>query len=461
MEFPYVKVKNGQSQYADIDLRTPKAVEARYVKTKGFEGNPFVEALPQIQHIYVRNDTVPPSAAELHRLSSYQREMLITRITDFRTMLPFYDDLAYELRRTMLEAYSAVGGKHEQKKRVSRSREKANNGFALLGIPGSGKTCAVNENLEQYPQTIIHHINGDVCMQLPYLYIPGVRNAGLHELYKAIGKAVDIALDNGNHAYEEEIENLRNLEKESECIVRLLENFHVGIVILDEVQNVVSDRKHENSLDTMISICNESNTGICVIGTEDSFYELFGENSSGRISDLIVASGYCQNYDETRRIVKELFSLGYIDDREPREEVILAFYQICGGVIEYLVRLYYYIAKRYAEGKETPALNAVYVKMIANMDLRIFQRSVARLLKSTDLEQIQRRRVISDMEEYVKKQKRRVPVVCNPESLLGYLTPADDKDAILPERENDIPINTEVVLYKLLAPKYDDEDEEY
>lgn len=459
MDSPYVKVKNGQSQYADIDLRMHKAVQARYVRTRGFEGKPYVEALPNIQHVSVNNESVMQSAMELQYMSQRQRDMAISRINDFRAILPFYDDLAYEVRRTMLEAYSASDSTFRDRKRIARSRGKEKNGFALLGISGSGKTCSINATLEQYPQTIVHHINGDVRIQIPYLYIPGTRYSSLHELYKSIGQAVDLALDNGNHSYEEGIDNLHNHKKERVCIARLLKNYHVGIVVLDEVQNLVSVRGNERPLDTMLSVCNESKTGIGLVGAEDAFYELFGMGESARITDLIVASNYCQNYKETDRIVKELFSLGYIDNFEPSKEIVSLFEDICGGIVEYLVRLYYYIVKEYVTNRKK-SVDEAYVQKIADRDLRIFQKSVDRLLTSTDLEQIQRRSVLSDMREYARKQNKRSSVICDVVSKLPYEKISGDKGAIMPKKESETPINTEAVLYKLLASERDDDEDE-
>lgn len=160
------------------DLETTRAVDALYVPSRQYPGNPLIEALPsemradEITVFYNRRISVP-TEKELREMDAYDKIEDIYMLEDLRLPLPFIQDLELSFHGSLCRSYSKrvfmqdenasirqfIKNKETSvsRKLVIRNESDAPAGFALLGPSGCGKTTCLNMMLSHYPQVIYHN----------------------------------------------------------------------------------------------------------------------------------------------------------------------------------------------------------------------------------------------------------------------------------------------------------------
>ena len=394
-----------------------------------FNGNLFIEALPfakSEEEVKMTFNRIPelPNKKDFQKLPEQIQEMALSKLEGFRIALPFHVDIEKEFNRTLVESYAGrvltkaqnyelmvegVPYKVSHKLRAYHSGE-ATNGFAMLGVAGSGKSTAMNMVLDHYPQVIIHEFKDETVVQIVYLFVTCETNSNFNALYKSIAEAIDNALGNGNNACAREIENIRSggLGAKSAKIREFVEQYSIGIIIFDEIQNIDLRSTRENSLEALLTLNNTTHVGLGVLGTEDAFYDLFSKDRTvRRFSAFIAASRYCKNYKTFINIINGLF-LTQIFETEvyPSADIIKAFYDESDGVIAHAVLLYYYILKDYISRKTKPEVTAAYVYKIGKTSRKIIHDRIMKNHESTFKSNVARNKVISEMNSYGETEER-------------------------------------------------------
>ena len=89
MKYKYTPLKEGARQYDDIDLKYEKIVNAKYVDTIVYRGNPYIEALPlakSAEEVIETFNTLPalPSPDEFKRCPIQIQDMILSKLKDYR-----------------------------------------------------------------------------------------------------------------------------------------------------------------------------------------------------------------------------------------------------------------------------------------------------------------------------------------------------------------------------------------
>lgn len=426
--YTYKKLRPGERQYDDINLANQKIVKAKYVDTHFYRGNPYIEALPfastadEIQRTYSRIPALPKSV-DFFKLSPQIQEMALQKIKDFRIALPFYPEAETEFSNTLIESYSSrmphridddlvvegVSYKVNHSLKAIHSGE-ATNGFAMLGLSGSGKSTAMNIILDHYPQVIIHDFPEERIVQIVYLYVTCEPNSNFNSLYESIAKAIDTALGNGNCIYQNMIARMNKggLGAKSQKIRELIEKFSIGVIILDEIQNIDLKSTKENSLEALLTINNVTHVGLGVLGTEEAFSDLFSkERTIRRFSAYIPASRYTENKDVFANIINALFLMNVFKGNVTVDSAIIdAFYEETQGVISHAVLLYFYLVKDYIRRKENVKITPEYVHHIGKTKRKIIHDTICQYSKSTDADSISRKNIIRDMHSTKQTERK-------------------------------------------------------
>lgn len=419
--YEYEKLKPGERQYDGINLAINKIVDARYIDSVVYNGNPYIEALPFARtsaEVRKEFNLIPslPSSKTFYSLTEQVQEMVISKIKDYRIALPFHVDIEKEFSRTLIESYSmreqndngselSVGGvSYNVSHGLSAYHSgEATNGFAMLGVAGSGKSTAMNMVLDHYPQVIIHNLNGETFIQIVYLYVTCEPNSNFNALYSTIGKAIDNALGNDNQIYEREINKIRGgLAAKAAKIRDLVEKLSIGVIVFDEIQNIDLKSTKENSLEAFLTLNNTTHVGLGVLGTEEAFRDLFSKDRTiRRFSSYIAASRYCKSETTFINIIRGLFLAQVFEEYiEPDHEIISAFYQESGGVVAYAVMLYYCLIRDYISKKKKPAITKEYIIKISKTSQKIIHDNILKKSRSTLKDSFYRNRLIEEMNSY-------------------------------------------------------------
>lgn len=421
--YEYVTLGEGERQYDDIDLSEVRRVDARYIDTETDRGNPFIEALPrprnraELRIACNRGIEGFCQRKEIEKPVNLQMQM-ITKLRQVRYQLPMnimleeccYNALvmSYRLRHLYLDDDIFLPITTHNTEQYSHGMltgnpaDAANAGFSLIGYSGCGKSSALHTLFLNYPQVIMHHGHGlAVYPQIVYLVVNCPAHSNVKALYQNIGAAIDRALGNIKPVYEDVFKVKQSTTLgQLNCKLRdLIELFGIGIIVLDEIQNLNFNSSLENSVESLLFLSNETKVAFGVVGTEDARKRIFGgedydellpdvdvtkrrrrrssrENddnildgqgsklrASRRIGPEILASAYCTDRDIFDPVVKDLFHYQWFETPQPpTPEIIDALYDCTKGIIDQLIGIYMFMQLDYVrKTSKKPVINAQYV----------------------------------------------------------------------------------------------------
>ncbi len=336
-KYGYVELEGDSGQYDNIRFILGHSVDARYIKSPLDEerGNRLIEALPIPRinrqswiNAYTRGIT--GFVKEAQNKSDFQKFREISLLRDIRFPLPFSLDLEMDFYRAMVESYNArlilSGDKYEVRIRdndcyqaciTAPKRNGAVVGFSLIGKSQTGKTSAIRILTSRYPPLIKHSLSeGKVLYQIPYIIAECQIRASIRAVYKSIGSEIDRVCGNEIPYYEVALGGARtSLAEKEQRLKNFINSFGIGVLILEEVQNMNFDSEDEKSFESFLTLCNETGIALVVVGTEDARNKMFQvkERTAHRVGPEIRSDLYCENAKFMFEIVTQLFAYQWFD----------------------------------------------------------------------------------------------------------------------------------------------------
>lgn len=360
----YVKLKPNTSQYDGQSFNYGTITDAIYVKSDNASdnGNKYIEALPQIPDIDTIenfNFKIPQNFSDRPDKSEIQKLREIIDLYSIRFPMPYDSDLWNSLYLTMVQSYSkrseiagrssatvTVNGEaHENKTRLVASSLSAPVGFNLIGPSGCGKSSALEIAINYYPK-VIRHINedGSMTIQIPCIYVSCPPDSNFKVLFGKIGKEIDRYLGNTFPTVEKEIMGNKNskIGEISSRLCKVIEQYAVGVIILDEIQQLSFSSTKENSFNTLMTLVNDSMVGLGLAGTEEVIEKIIRKPQfARRVGSRILCDQYTKDKEFLESVFKPLtvFQWGdkYVEfTDEMRNEILMESH----GMIAYIVLIY-------------------------------------------------------------------------------------------------------------------------
>lgn len=138
----------------------------------------------------------------------------------------------------------------------------------LVGCSGTGKTRGVSRILDQYPTAIRHNKlwTGMPLLQIVHVRVDCPHDGGVKALCSSI--IAEIGRIAGTNYAEEFIKKRSTLESLKMSLVRLMSLHRVGLLVIDEMQNIVNSTKNREDLfNFIVSLSNSLSVPILFIGT--------------------------------------------------------------------------------------------------------------------------------------------------------------------------------------------------
>lgn len=356
--------KRNASQYTRPENISENIVDAIYIKSPLFPDNPLIEALPLPRSF---NDMLedfhsPHQISALTSASEFERKQAAYQAgLAFQVILPFYPLLEETIYNALVSSYS--------KRRFSISPEASIlyqaegqtlatdrvlqipvnprgtvSGGSLLGNSDSGKSYALGYILEHLPRAIRHTFsNGNTFVQIPWIRVNVKGGSNFSAIFVECASQIDRALGNVTPVYRKEMEKKRSLGDKGQFLVQLIECFAVGIIILDEIQDINIAHSRANSLQTLIGIANDTNAALFVAGLKSGKERLFSEDYLvKRMSPVIDADNYCLTYNNAwSGVINLLFETQYtFQPLVLTEKLRKLLFQCSQGRIGWLVAIY-------------------------------------------------------------------------------------------------------------------------
>lgn len=264
--------------------------QATYSKQRipHFAGNPLIEALPEIgnEEMLLKSLlNLPRFDPEQRTWAAHERFQLIAQLSSF--MLPFerHLQLAYGIDSMIRNGYvgripHSIRSSQIFKKLHEKSLLNPTDGAtaqisgSLIGMSGMGKTSTLKRFLGRFPSVIEHRQYG--LHQIPYLHIETPYDgASVKGLAQSIFRKVDMLLPGANYSDQYLSGSRAGAETLMNHAARVLHMHCVGILIVDEIQNLLNSPKNKKALmSLLVSASNELGVPILFVGTSKA-RELF------------------------------------------------------------------------------------------------------------------------------------------------------------------------------------------
>ena len=385
----YVEKGEGENRYRDNTWVPGTVVDASYLQSDclNMRGNPLFEALPLPRmeswdciRAYTRGiNGYSQDAAPKGKL---QKLMEIWALRNVRFPLSFHPLLEAAFYQAFNEAYEkrvvveypngaarvVVNGlEHAQGGAAIQKKGDAVIGFSLIGLSGSGKSSAIEILTDHYPQAIRHHLaDGASFVQLTYINVECHAYGNMGAIYTGIGHAIDLALGNLDSCYEDEFcRGRKSLGEKEQTLRRLIEHFGVGVIILEEIQNMNFDTLSDKSFENFLTLCNDTSVALVVVGTEDAMERMYPVLRTARRVGIPISTNLGDDPKLQMAFVKQLFSYQWFSEPvTPTLAMAERLIHYSHGVVGIMVRIYMSLCIDYERAREKPKVDEKYLELI-------------------------------------------------------------------------------------------------
>ena len=339
-----------------MKYRAEKTVDAIYTEPNG---NPFLEAVPEILgkqefKAFMKSGFRLPSDLE-NRTPQERRAALSGLGSWFLPMDYMYSlyDMLYRALASTYQTKSVVGSIRQMNQIYTdfRTGKEADIPYAtqafsgaVLGVPGIGKTAAIQRCLSTMPQVIVHqNYQGTpfYTKQILYLSVECPSDCSVKTLAFNILSAIDTAI--GSEYFAQVSKGLAASAVATKLKIVCM-NHHVGLIVIDEIQNAIltatRNKQVRQLVKFLVELTNETATGICFCGTLDA-EEVFlkQEHLKRRTRGFRLLP---MRYDRTyRTFLTELWKFQTVLQKtELTEKLMKQMYDLSAGIPAYIVKIF-------------------------------------------------------------------------------------------------------------------------
>ena len=258
---------------------TSQRVAAVYDPTQ--EGNPFLAAMPEMlahSAFMAAVRSLPPLPAGLGAMTPEERRQHLPMLSSL--FIPM--DYTYVLYDQLFRALSSTYSTHTMLEEIQRtnalfrgspvySTQPATG--SILGVPGVGKTSSIRRALSLLPQVIEHEeYQGKpfYCKQILFLIVECPSDCSVKTLGLNIAVAIDKAIGS---SYAKQLTTLRSAAASAIAtqVKVLCLTHHVGLILIDEIQNAVTTAQKNKQIKPLIKflveLINDTCTSAFFVGT--------------------------------------------------------------------------------------------------------------------------------------------------------------------------------------------------
>ncbi len=364
-----------------------------------YKGNLFIEATPEYcgEEVIERIFTGKPEKMERDRKYSFDDLYLMTyRLENFLMPFKYHFELALTLYSMVINGYDRrfCKGIEGQLERIRDLNEvinqidketdtydvlnylKRKNGTTarslfIIGESGTGKTLTLEMLRQIFPDAIIHHEYKGIPLtrlQIPYIKIDCPRNGRVTELCQRFFRQIDI-IAGTNYTDKLSLGN-NNVARMIIEMDRISLKYAVGILVVDEIQNLVdTETKNEQAqaLNFLVELSNTLGIPTIFVGTPEAQVLL-----KKRVAVIRRLTGEGEKRiekfkkDDMRweKFIEELWQYQYLPEYVPLNKSLKnTIYKHTQGNVAQIVNLYGTIQRK-ALFEEKPTITVGFIEKV-------------------------------------------------------------------------------------------------
>ena len=328
-----------------------------------YRDNPILEALPVIRpasEVISLLTSYPELEPDGSSMAAEVRTHLIMDVLHFFQPLPVHIDLEQRVSRVLRDGYiSRDPRKKEFWLNLDQTvetilkcggipyRSSNTNGFSIIGIPGGGKTSAIERVLQLYSQVIYHTMYKGMPfnrVQLVWLKLTCPPDGTIKGLATEFFRVVDGVLDT-RYSRDYVNKSYRTVDDLISAMARVASIHCLGLLVIDEIQhlNEAKSGGAERMLNFFLQLMNTLGLPIITVGTYAAMAVLSRElrqirRSSGQ-GDLIW--DVTPNDEVWRLLMESLWRYQYTRVPVPlTDEIVNALHYESAGILDFAIKLF-------------------------------------------------------------------------------------------------------------------------
>lgn len=382
-----------------------KTVSAKYNESDGSDHNPFLEAMPpMLTKTELFNQIQSFPLITVHPfMNGNERRQLLPLLQNWYLPIDYMYMIYDEVYRAIKSTYLTMNAKEcvqqlnalqfENIKAITKQDYTTNSVCsALLGVPGIGKTSVLRKCVQTMPQVIEHSQycgKAFYCKQINYIFVECPSDCSIKALTFNIAMAIDNAIGSSYADYYNKLKILSSsalvLSIKQLCI-----NHHIGILIVDEIQNVVQtasrNRQVGKLIKFLVELTNDTCTSIYLVGTLEAETLFLKEEHLKRRTRgyRLLPMEYGRLY---RYFIDNLWNYQVVKNKTHITDSLAALiYDLTGGVPAYITKIFqetqaYAITSGYEtidenSIKQTAKMLSIYIPQKYNVGCSISSFSV-------------------------------------------------------------------------------------
>ena len=261
-----------------------------------------------------------------------------------RMSVEIYHKLYMGLLRSMQkkESMQAVYQKYENQRGIRGGRCRGilggSDSFTILGASGIGKSSAVFRAIDLIMTKKVIEIEEPYCRIAPCIIVQCPFESSVKGLLLEILRKVDEVL--GSKYYVNALKARASVDMLIGSVSQVSLN-HIGLLVVDEIQNVANSRNGKSLVGMLTQLINNSGISICMVGTPESipFFEQalqLARRSLGlQYGTMEFGEGFCE-------VCRRIFTYQYTKEGMELTETVLEWlYEHCGGNLSILVSIFH------------------------------------------------------------------------------------------------------------------------
>lgn len=208
--------------------------------------------------------------------------------------------------------------------------------FTIIGCSGIGKSSAISRAINLITGNRIIKIEKTYLKIVPCIVVQCPFDSSVKGMLLEILRKVDEVLETKYY------DNAVRARATTDMLIGVVSQVclnHVGLLIVDEIQNVVNSKNGKSLIGSLTQLINNSGISICMVGTPESMIFFESAMQLARRS-LGLNYGVMEYGAEFTGICKVLYSYQYVQQRtEITDAIIEWLYEHSAGVLSIVVSL--------------------------------------------------------------------------------------------------------------------------
>lgn len=208
--------------------------------------------------------------------------------------------------------------------------------FTIIGTSGIGKSSAINRAVSIATENRVIEMEEPFCKIIPVVMVQCPFDCSVKGILLQILREIDMELD--THYYDMAVRARATTDMLIGSVSQIALN-HIGMLVVDEIQNIVNHRQGKSLVGMLTQLINNSGISICMVGTPEAenFFESVDYLARRALG---LRYGCCEYNTYFKEFCSLLFSYQYVENKSVISDAIIQWlYEHSAGVLAVVVSL--------------------------------------------------------------------------------------------------------------------------